>query len=494
MTETGERTIQVTRPVDGARVTIVAPEGAPLEFQFPLSDIVSQTLAGPNLVLEMSNGAQIILIGYGQILPRVGDEAQRFAELPHRGPYADEDGPRPDDGNREPLEHNPLAEGELQIADNNDPEAGGRLRSTRRFEEEEENEGEVQSRSQTQTAELDGQSTDETQQAQNQIDDPDPGSPDGGGFGIDSDYSSGSLPAALALFGGEVPGLPGGPELSDPFDVPGLGGNQFTNLIASGNLLEMASMSSDPTSEFQFGGSDGDEGEGGGDEGEGGGGVGGGEPGQVINGTDEADLLIGGDGDDFIQGLKGDDTLRGEGGNDYIMTGVGNDVVFGGEGDDTVVVDGFSGSPIPVQGIDYAFLDGGGGYDTLILGDPGQTALIDLVDLVGSPIVNFEHFDLRGQDGDTAPEPGGIRLYIQDVLDLTVGESSVVTTDEGEVLTNTVVISGDFMDQVIFEGQFVKPRGEPTKTLGGDEYDVYVAADPTINATLLIDQDIETVF
>ncbi|MGC6328691.1 calcium-binding protein [Rhizorhabdus sp. FW153] len=82
-----------------------------------------------------------------------------------------------------------------------------------------------------------------------------------------------------------------------------------------------------------------------------------------INGTSGDDVLIGDDLDFFGNG--GADTIRGAGGNDLIDGRGGTNLLFGDEGDDI-----FRVSPIAVPTLaPESMIDGGGGTDTLDLGN-----------------------------------------------------------------------------------------------------------------------------
>ncbi len=108
------------------------------------------------------------------------------------------------------------------------------------------------------------------------------------------------------------------------------------------------------------------------------------------------------EGDDVIKGEHGDDTIYGGGGNDDIMGGndndwidggAGADRIDGGHGDDTVVSDSDDwGTPYTNKPGTHAFasVDGGKGYDTLIVNED--------VDTIGEGIMNFERIEANGND------------------------------------------------------------------------------------------------
>ena len=77
--------------------------------------------------------------------------------------------------------------------------------------------------------------------------------------------------------------------------------------------------------------------------------------GETFLGTAAADI-ISTDFNDNIYSSSGDDRIFGQGGNDLIYSQNGGDVVYAGTGDDTVYISDFDD-----------VVDGGAGYDTIIL-------------------------------------------------------------------------------------------------------------------------------
>ncbi|WP_132257159.1 beta strand repeat-containing protein, partial [Methylobacterium segetis] len=85
----------------------------------------------------------------------------------------------------------------------------------------------------------------------------------------------------------------------------------------------------------------------------------------LINGRGANDTLNGSDGNDIINGGAGNDTLNGDLGNDTLTGGDGNDAVNGGAGDDTIIID------IDGTGDGVDTLSGGADLDTLLIVDTG---------------------------------------------------------------------------------------------------------------------------
>ncbi|MGN6059485.1 MAG: calcium-binding protein, partial [Sphingomicrobium sp.] len=75
-----------------------------------------------------------------------------------------------------------------------------------------------------------------------------------------------------------------------------------------------------------------------------------------LSGNGGNDLLLGGIGDDLLVGGAGNDGLYGELGNDRIVE-LGGDRIDGGDGNDRIELSDYS----------FASVDGGNGYDTLVL-------------------------------------------------------------------------------------------------------------------------------
>lgn len=80
----------------------------------------------------------------------------------------------------------------------------------------------------------------------------------------------------------------------------------------------------------------------------------------TFTGTTGADEIIGSEESDVIDGRNGPDRIYGRGGDDLISGVVGSVEVYGGTGDDTIIVGSFYGQSI-------GLLDGGDGYDSLVL-------------------------------------------------------------------------------------------------------------------------------
>ena len=97
-------------------------------------------------------------------------------------------------------------------------------------------------------------------------------------------------------------------------------------------------------------------------------------------GNDASNVILGNSGDNHLDGHGGDDRIEGRGGNDTIDGGEGRDRIFGGAGHDTIdggegrdrIFGGAGDDIVTVTDIDDLVLDGGDGFDRLIIDLRGQ--------------------------------------------------------------------------------------------------------------------------
>jgi uncharacterized repeat protein (TIGR02059 family) len=166
------------------------------------------------------------------------------------------------------------------------------------------------------------------------------------------------------------------------------------------------------------------------------------------------DILLGGDGDDLLRGGAGDDTLDGGNGDDLLVGGVGNDTLSGGAGADS----------IQLLSANYASIDGGAGFDTLLL-DGG----INLT-FTAAPtrISSVERIDLGTGDAGAV-----LTLTSQAVLELTDGPA------------HTLQIVGDASDKVVMAGAV---KGAAT-VVGDVNFVSYAWA----GAVVLVEQEVSNV-
>nr|MBP7741961.1 choice-of-anchor K domain-containing protein [Aliarcobacter sp.] len=152
--------------------------------------------------------------------------------------------------------------------------------------------------------------------------------------------------------------------------------------------------------------------------------------GRTIEGSEDSDIIYGSEGNDYIYAGAGNDT---------IYAGGGRDVIYGGTGDDTIYTD------LNTKGNSTygdAIIDGGTGYDKLILEDNND---IDLSVIRGKvSIKNIEEIDLTlgnhtlkdlKLDDVIDMTDGRNELYIKgnagDKVELDLNEWNVESTDKG---------------------------------------------------------------
>jgi VCBS repeat-containing protein len=90
-------------------------------------------------------------------------------------------------------------------------------------------------------------------------------------------------------------------------------------------------------------------------------------------------------------GTVGDDTLTGTTGADNLIGGAGNDTVRGSGGAD-VLLGGAGNDRVEISDLSFARIDGGNGFDTLVLARPGLT--LDLTTLDNTSLNGIEQIDL----------------------------------------------------------------------------------------------------
>ena len=160
----------------------------------------------------------------------------------------------------------------------------------------------------------------------------------------------------------------------------------------------------------------------------------------------------GGAGNDTFIGGSGNDTLNGGDGNDYLSGNAGADTLKGGAGNDTIVF-----------AADNLLMDGGAGFDTLLIDTAGT---IDFSSFNSSVISNMEVIEMTGNQAQSL-----LKIKTSDVINMT--DSS-----------NTLFINGDSADQVSLTNSFTK-----NATSDQSGYDQYQSmSGPTV--TLYIDTDI----
>ncbi|MBE0625935.1 MAG: DUF4347 domain-containing protein [Burkholderiales bacterium] len=142
----------------------------------------------------------------------------------------------------------------------------------------------------------------------------------------------------------------------------------------------------------------------------------------IFGGTEaRAGAFLGGSGDDTLTGTTAGESFVGGLGNDLMLGNGGKDAFSGGAGDDTVHLGASA-----LSAVDFSRIDGGSGYDTLVL--EGSAVTIDLtVPGTAGKIHGIERIDLTGSGDNT------LALDIRDLLNLSdTGNQLFVTGNAGD--------------------------------------------------------------
>ncbi|MCK9546432.1 MAG: Ig-like domain-containing protein, partial [Sulfurospirillaceae bacterium] len=146
----------------------------------------------------------------------------------------------------------------------------------------------------------------------------------------------------------------------------------------------------------------------------------------------------------YLFGESGNDVLIGSDGDDFIYGGAGADELYGEDGDDTLVTDLNTDSTAPSGD---TVLDGGSGFDTLVLEENNSIDFSKLGDY--AEIKNIEVIDLT--KGDHKLD----NLSIKDVFDMTDDK-------------NELIILGDEKDSISpLDGDIWANKGTVTQSVNG---------------------------
>jgi Ca2+-binding RTX toxin-like protein len=205
----------------------------------------------------------------------------------------------------------------------------------------------------------------------------------------------------------------------------------------------------------------------------------------VTNGTAASETLNGSNGAETLNGLSGDDTLNGGAGADALHGGTGDDHLIGGAGIDRLFGDDGNDRLEPgTEQIDQNFIstnpaadsviDGGAGFDTLVLDYSGSSDSIVLSadQLLARPgIVNIEAVDLTGSafSDSLSGSPAGDRLLGGGGFDVLRGGGGDDWLDAGAPGASSVgaIHTGgnSVATAVPLDDLFTAGSGSPTVTL-----------------------------
>jgi Ca2+-binding RTX toxin-like protein len=169
----------------------------------------------------------------------------------------------------------------------------------------------------------------------------------------------------------------------------------------------------------------------------------------TFNGSPGDDTVVGGRGNDVLSGGAGLDVLGGGYGDDKLTGGAGSDALYGEYGDDVLVGGGgdflLAGSGSDrielADFVQFAELEGGAGFDTLVL--PGALRTLDLAGALGDGV-------LSGIDALELGSNLGLVLRPEDVDALTDADKLIVHGGAGN---HVYLVSGwGELGQVTFEG------------------------------------------
>ncbi|MBN2180975.1 MAG: hypothetical protein JW715_03610 [Sedimentisphaerales bacterium] len=170
----------------------------------------------------------------------------------------------------------------------------------------------------------------------------------------------------------------------------------------------------------------------------------------ILDGAGGNDTLTGGSGNDVLTGGPGDDNLSGRGGDDELTGGPGADTLDGGDGTDTV---------IEVRNADFTLTDMG-----LVIGSEGTDTLVGIenFDLIGGSGDN--QFDISALAGDSISVEGGAGY---DTLILGPQGVSVELVTDGIIVTGLQSVDYGTVESVIIDGDAVVSANA---TLNAREY------------------------
>ncbi len=198
------------------------------------------------------------------------------------------------------------------------------------------------------------------------------------------------------------------------------------------------------------------------------------------NGTNGNDLLNGTDEFDILNGLEGNDTLFGGEGNDTLDGGTGSDILYGGNGYDIYIVDDVGDQIIEISDPNNAETDTVKSSITWMLGDN-----LENLWLTGNAAINGTGNDLDnyiwGNDADNSLFGGGGN----DILRGDGGNDSLDGGAGNDILSGGVgnnYLNGGTGSDYLSGGS------------GNDTYIVDDVGDEIVEATVLPNEDTDTVF
>ena len=211
--------------------------------------------------------------------------------------------------------------------------------------------------------------------------------------------------------------------------------------------------------------------------------------GQTLNGTSSAETLNGLGGNDILNGRGGSDALRGGAGNDTLNGGDGVDRLWGGDGNDILNPGSDAAFVYITGGVNRAgvyFVDGGPGFDTLVLdySASGKSQSISGAQTLASPqVLNVEALKITGgQFSDfLTGSSGADQLFGGGGFDYLSGGGGADTLDAGAPGASSVGPIGEGghsrADALSLDHLFTAGTGDPSVTFSIDSVETKVADD-----------------
>jgi hypothetical protein len=157
----------------------------------------------------------------------------------------------------------------------------------------------------------------------------------------------------------------------------------------------------------------------------------------LVMGGDGLDTIYGGDDPDFLLGGAGRDTIYGDGGNDCLAGDEDSDSLFGGSGDDTLNGEGQSDGSAPERLCGLAIPDGGQIASNLLDGGDGSDDIC--VNPSASISIQTKHCEISpiALHVRVTAQNGGAGTVSSDVVDITTGNPISCSSDTADQATDT---------------------------------------------------------
>lgn len=212
--------------------------------------------------------------------------------------------------------------------------------------------------------------------------------------------------------------------------------------------------------------------------------------GDALLGTGAAETLKGGGGNDTLNGGGGSDELRGGDGRDYLIGGTGIDRLWGGQGNDILEPGSdaafiyLSGGGVSREGV--YFVDGGTGFDTLVLDYSAATqsqSISGAQALASDHVLNVEAVRITGSQYSDFLSGGANadQLFGGGGFDFLFGAGGNDTLDAGAPSVSSVATLGhgghSTADALSLDHLFVAGSGLPSASFRINQVQTKVSDD-----------------